>query len=186
MQSDKVDIFIFGKLIRGDKTALEILYRKYYGLMLNYGMKLCQNKEIVQDCIQDVYIKIFNNKNVRCDNLPSPRSYLLVALRNTLYDVLSKKLKMDSIEEMDFSVYEEDDRLADFFEGDDEQLAKVSAILQYIYGLGAKNKMALYLKFIKGFSHKEIASVLGMKEQSSMNLISRTIIAIREKIDEQK
>ena len=182
MYSDEEDIFLFKKLANGDKTALEILYRKYYGLMMNYGLKICSDKDIVKDCIQDVFVRIFGNVRISNGKRLLPRAYLLASLRNALFDSLSRNSRIDSIDMLDFSVSIDEGRLAELLKNDDEQLSKSIALVKYISALSTRSKMALYLKFICGFSHKEIALALGIKEQSSMNLISRILAALKEKI----
>ena len=150
--------------------------------MMNYGLKICSDKDIVKDCIQDVFVRIFGNVRISNGKRLLPRAYLLASLRNALFDSLSRNSRIDSIDMLDFSVSIDEGRLAELLKNDDEQLSKSIALVKYISALSTRSKMALYLKFICGFSHKEIALALGIKEQSSMNLISRILAALKEKI----
>ena len=45
--------------------------------------------------------------------------------------------------------------------------------------LSGNQRMAIYLKYAKGLSHKEVAAIFDINEQSSMNMISRAIAKIR-------
>lgn len=49
--SEMDDIVLWGLLIKGDQKALEILYQRYYSLLLNYGLRCSTDKELVKDCI---------------------------------------------------------------------------------------------------------------------------------------
>lgn len=43
-------------------------------------------------------------------------------------------------------------------------------------------RMAIYLRYIKGLSYKEMAEVLDINPQSSMNLVSRALTKLRSKL----
>lgn len=45
-------------LLKRDIEVLEILYRRHYDLLLNYGLKIYPDKELVKDCIQDLFRQI--------------------------------------------------------------------------------------------------------------------------------
>lgn len=67
--SEMDDIALWGLLIKGDQKALEILYQRYYSLLLNYGLRCSTDKELVKDCIQDLFISLYQNTHINVTNI---------------------------------------------------------------------------------------------------------------------
>ena len=59
---------------------LELSYKKYYNLLYNYGLKLTNDSELVQDFIQEIFTKLCKRENI--DNISNIKIYLLRAMRN--------------------------------------------------------------------------------------------------------
>lgn len=158
-QSDEI---LWSLYLKGDKEALEQIYRRYYPLLLNYGCRLSANQDLVQDCIQNLFIKLMS-KSRNLSDTPSVKGYLLKAFRNNLLDSLEKEEKhndfifIDEIPEVYHTTTEEESALK-------EDISNLSLAYQE---LSAKQKEILYLFYIKGISHKEIADILNINYQSS-------------------
>lgn len=45
------DRALWSELRSGSLIALEVIYRRYYSLLLNYGMKCTPDDDMVRDCI---------------------------------------------------------------------------------------------------------------------------------------
>ena len=96
---------------RGSRDALSFLFNEYYVHLYNYGMKLLhRDDEMIQDCIQDVFLSIWINKE-RIAEVKSIKSYLFSALRFTVYDELEKSktrlIRENKYhEEMDYELYD--------------------------------------------------------------------------------
>ena len=86
------DEILWSLYLKGDKEALEQIYRRYYPLLLNYGCRLSANQDLVQDCIQNLFIKLMS-KSRNLSDTPSVKGYLLKAFRNNLLDSLEKEEK---------------------------------------------------------------------------------------------
>lgn len=166
----------------GDRKALEHIYRKHYKDLFNYGMKIFFTKEVVEDSIHELFIKIYTRKY----HLPSIniRSYLLGSLKNIIIDRLERdnKIVYDDIEKIpfDFSFDEEAIWLAKH--KTDEELAAFKKIKSTLNLLSYKQKHILYLRFILELNYNEIGSILDVTPQSAMNLLSRTLSKMRKSI----
>ena len=57
------------KVFHGKKIKLlyilELSYKKYYNLLYNYGLKLTNDSELVQDFIQEIFTKLCKRENNR-------------------------------------------------------------------------------------------------------------------------
>lgn len=171
------DMTLWSSLIEGNLRALEILYKRHYALLLNYGLKFCQDIELAKDCIQDVFVKLHKSKEL--SQAVSPRAYLLRALRNTLYDNLLLSKETTSLDEFAFHISESHDLFEQLFLKNDEDMQLSKQLLKALSSLPSNQKTILYLRFVKELSHKEIAEIMNINVQSSMNLVSRALIKLR-------
>ena len=171
------DMTLWSSLIEGNLRALEILYKRHYALLLNYGLKFCQDIELTKDCIQDVFVKLHKSKEL--SQAVSPRAYLLRSLRNTLYDNLLLSKETTSLDEFAFHISESHDLFEQLFLKNDEDMQLSKQLLKALSSLPSNQKTILYLRFVKELSHKEIAEIMNINVQSSMNLVSRALIKLR-------
>lgn len=167
------DHALWDYLSTGDGIALEVLYRRYFSSLYNYGRSLCCNEDLVKDSIQDLFMKIYNSKKS-----PSPRfikAYLFKILRNRIYDKMHSAIVDLPIEEVDFELIIVDAELENLFARSDEDLLLGKRLRNAFALLPSNQKNALYLRFIKDFSWTEISKVLNITPHSAMNLIARAI-----------
>lgn len=171
------DIELWKLVLKGDSSALSMLYCRYYELMLNFGLRYTPDVDLVKDCIQDVFVKICSSR--RLSDLTYVRSYLLASMRNILIDRLSALHMEENIDDYAFCLDIDDAALERIFMHDDEKL-RLSRRLLSAYGmLPKKQREVLYLRYVKGLSHKEVAAVLEINPQSSMNQIHRALDRLR-------
>ena len=160
------------KVFHGKKDKLlyilELSYKKYYNLLYNYGLKLTNDSELVQDFIQEIFTKLCNIK-----------IYLLRAMRNIIYDYYAAQKDIVSIDDMEFLIPDDAEVFKTFFSKNDEELQKYQTLLQTINSLPNQQKQILYLFYIKGLTHKEISEVLDINPQSSMNSLAKSIRKLR-------
>ena len=85
--------------LSSDKNAFAYLFEKYADAMYAYGRKMTPDAELVKDAIQDVFVKLYNNRqNLR--ETVSVKGYLFIALKRTLLN-LSQAHSILCLEEMD-------------------------------------------------------------------------------------
>jgi len=80
----KEDIQLWKGILRGDQQALSQLFRKYYTALLNYGLRLIQEDELVKDSIQELFYTIWETRD-RLSDVVYVRSYLYSSMRRTVY-----------------------------------------------------------------------------------------------------
>ena len=77
----------------GNMAAFSQLYDLHINILFNYGLKLTIDKELLKDCIHDIFVKLYTKKEElgTIDNL---KSYLFISLKNKLCDELRKRMYM--------------------------------------------------------------------------------------------
>lgn len=163
----------------GDMSAVEALYRRHYALMLNYGMKYCDDRELIEDCIQDLFVRLCSRPEAFA-GVTYVRAYLLMALRNLIFDRLSGASGQVSLDDIPFTTLDLDRFIQFEAEGcTDEETRIRRKLVRILRHLSGRQRMVLYLHYYHGMSHKELAVMMKMEPQSSMNLLSRALAKIR-------
>lgn len=174
------DTALWNLMLKGNMKPLEALYRRHYELLLNFGLKYTPDEEFVRDCIQDLFVKICSSSRLSATDYV--RSYLLTSLKNLIFDKLSSLKLTEDINELSFDLKVEDASLEVLFKDNDEDLRVSKKMLEAYKSLPDNQRMAIYLRYIKGLSYKEVAAVLEINPQSSMNLVSRALTNLRSKM----
>ncbi len=76
----------------GSKEAFFRIYINYVNVLYNYGRKIIHDKDLVEDCIQDLFIEIWESREKLSDT-NSIKYYLLKAMRIKIFKELNKKNK---------------------------------------------------------------------------------------------
>lgn len=83
------DSLLWKRFLEGDSSAYSQIYNQTVQELFRYGLLYTSDRELVKDCIHDVFVKIYTNraKLTPTDNIIA---YLMVALKNTLFNALKK------------------------------------------------------------------------------------------------
>lgn len=173
------DLMLWDLLIQGDRNALEVLYKKYYSILLNYGLKYTQDKELIKDSIHDLFVNLYQNKKINIQNI-SVQAYLMKSLKNNLlYKLIGEKRTGESLDELSFEIPTDEDLFEQIFPQNDHYHTLAKNLLKAIQELSPNQRSILYLRYVKELSHKEIAEILDINEQSSMNSTHRALHKLR-------
>lgn len=174
------DVALWDLVLKGDMKAMSVLYKRHYDLLFNFGLKYVQDEDFVKDCIQDVFVKLCTSKHL--SHTDYVRSYFLTSLKHTMSDKLSALKPLEELNEHSFNLSIEDTALSVLFKDSDEELGLSQRLVSAYKSLQENQRMAIYLRYIKGLSYKEIAVILDINPQSSMNLVSRALANLRSKM----
>lgn len=172
-----VTLEIWKKFQEGDQKAFSFLYKLYSQWMFSYGTYFTSDREIVKDCIHEVFVKVYTKrKHLTPDNI---KFYMIKALRNELYNIFRDNRETYTIEdkELTFSpVYSVEDIYIE-----NERQASISLkVVEMLATLTPHQKEVIYYRFIEGLSIKEISELMNMNYQSVQNLIQRSITKLRK------
>lgn len=174
--------FLWQSFLNGDDKSFSIIYQCYIDRLLSYGYKLHSDKEIVHDCIQEIFIDLFLKRKKTGINIQNLKAYLFVALRNNIIKKVTKRRKfelLDVKDNMTFDIeYSSQDRLIDQ-EISDELNQKLNAAIN---ALPPKQKEIIYLKFEEELNYNEISEILNISVESARKLLYRALLSLRKKI----
>ncbi len=179
----KYDKQLWQAFKQGDRGAYEQIYRQNIRLLYEYAYRFVVDKQFINDCLQDMFVDIWE-KRERLSDTDNIKFYLIKALRNRLLRSLENSRKLtnaeDSFENLPF-------QLVASFETvlieEQQQEALLRQLQNALNQLSERQKEAIYLRFYQNMSYEEIASLLGMEQQSVYNLIFRALESLRKKMN---
>lgn len=171
------DQIIWENFLCGDDEAYTYIYREYSQALYAYGMHFTSDKGLVEDCIQDVFIKIFQNRR-HLQSTDNIKLYLFIALKNKLFNIFRKDIKysqIDSLEPVFATEYTIEDEI---IENEREQFLN-EKMIRMLEVLSPRQKEIIYYRFVEGLSYEEICQIMDMNYQSTQNLIQRSLKKLR-------
>ncbi len=87
------DVQLYKKLRRGEKEALEQMYDKYSKLLFSFSFKMTEEKQLAEEIVQEVFIKVWTQKSSYDETKGKFSSWLLTMTRNTVIDHHRKKAR---------------------------------------------------------------------------------------------
>ncbi len=172
------DVILWKQLKDGNKSALERIYSTHISGLLKYGRKFSRNDQVIEDCIQDLFIELWKNR-AGLSMTDSIQRYLLVALRRKIIRQLDRSKKWVSDTEpteLDFKVEIAVDEELIAAELSAERAAQVKAAM---HNLSKRQKEVIYLKYASGLDYEDIGEIMGLNYQSVRNLVSGALKKLR-------
>ena len=172
------DLLLWKQLKEGNKSALERIYSTYISSLLKYGRKFSRNDQVIEDCIQDLFIELWKNRE-GLSMTDSIQRYLLVALRRKIIRQLDRSKKWVSDNEpteLDFDVEIAVDQQLIAAELSEERAAQVKAAMK---SLSKRQKEVIYLKYVSGMDYEDIGEIMDLNYQSVRNLVSGALKKLR-------
>ena len=156
----------------GNMAAFSQLYDLHINILFNYGLKLTIDKELLKDCIHDIFVKLYTKKEElgTIDNL---KSYLFISLKNKLCDELRKRMYMSDTAIEDVNAVAPTDVEDDYME---EEFSLVKRLLDQ---LSPRQREALTLYYIEEKKYEDICEIMNMNYQSVRNLMHRGLTKLR-------
>lgn len=160
-----------------DSHALETLYNMYYPKMLGLCIKITkEDEDTAKDLVHDAFVLAFSSLH----NLNTPQRFgewLSTITRNVALKYIERKSKISFV-----SITDEDETVAATGVSSDSTV-DLQDILNLIDELPNGYGKVLRLYTIDGFSHKEIAEILGIEPHSSSSQLARAKAMLRKIMD---
>ncbi|MBQ7700526.1 MAG: sigma-70 family RNA polymerase sigma factor [Clostridia bacterium] len=167
------------ELPKNDRQKLEDLYVKYGKKIYSASFSVLKNQSDAEDAVQNSFLKISKKlRELDGRDEPAIRGYCLTVAANESYDILRRKKEYLSEEE-----------IPDMSDKTDLTV-KVAQGAEYEFAVAAMRRMdgryraPLYLRYVMGFSLKEVALQLGRNEATVRSQISRGLALLKKELTE--
>jgi RNA polymerase sigma-70 factor (ECF subfamily) len=153
-----------------DANAFGQLYRLMSPLLLGISMRILRRRELAEEVLQDVFVKVWNNAGRFDPSTTHPVAWMAAIVRNRSFDVVASAdvARVDSFDALD-----EDggsgliERIlgSEAVQGESADAAidrkrSESWLRQCLEGLGNFERQSLVLAYYHGLSHSELADHL--------------------------
>ncbi len=179
-QEGQKDRQLWAALQKGKEEALSDLFLAYADSLYNYGYMLCRNKELVEDCLQDLFLELWK-KRKNLSDVQRIQPYLMIALRHRIQDACRKKKKTaplhvepHTLEKFGATSSIEEDWVALERESQQDKL-----ITQALAILPDRMRQAVYLRYFGGFEYADIADIMDIRPQVAVNMVYRATKKLR-------
>lgn len=164
----------------GSKIAFLEIYQQNYAMLFSYGFSVTTDKELTKDCIQEMFLEIWNKRDLLNNDVHNVKSYLFTWLRRKISRTQSAFLKEKKFEtdadngEPNQKSYEE---LLVIFQDTEEKKENISRALSHL----TKNQIRIIkMKFFDNLTYIQIAAETNLTTRTVYNTIYMAIQHLRD------
>ncbi|WP_080058923.1 RNA polymerase sigma factor [Spirosoma aerolatum] len=178
MKAEQIDDALLWQRFRsGDSVAFDQLVQAYYPILFRYGIRFDPNEEYIKDCIQDVFVELWQRRQTVRET-EFVKFYLLKSLRRRIFRGKAKwgtnweSIQENYLFEVEFSI--ENQLITQEIAHDHAR--QLEALLNQ---LSKRQKEVIFLKFYQGLTHEQIAEVMVLNRQSVYNILHEALQKLR-------
>ncbi|HUH46510.1 MAG TPA: sigma-70 family RNA polymerase sigma factor [Arenibacter sp.] len=173
------DFELWQQFKEGNEAAFAHIYSANAQRLYSYGLKLVNDKDLIKDCIQDLFVEIWDTKH-KLSSVRSIKAYLYKSIRRKLiYQASHKRKKFDQfykLETIQETVPSIEIRLIEKQRFDDDRKRVKKALDK----LNKKQREIIHLKYYGGMGYDEISEIMGLDKKATYNLMAHTIKLLRQ------
>lgn len=157
------------------RKIIEKLYEEHSDELFRYFLFRLKDRERSKDLLQDVFIRMWNSYLSKDVDIEKPRALLFKIAHNLLvnsYERDKKDLSLDYLHEEGIEFKDENQ--------DTSKIAFKSELMKNIDGLPEGDSEIIYLRYLDGFSVKEISEMLTLSENVVSVRIHRALKKLQE------
>ena len=160
-------------------TNFSQLYYKHIDQLFAFGSRFTSDREMLKDCIQDVFVKLFTRRE-SLGPIDNVDSYLFISLRNRIHDEFRRNGKITGDEVNDANMQ----AVAEYEEYNHEQMEQqqelTNNVEKFFEKLSPRQRQIINLYYIEQRKYEDICRIMGINYQSVRNLMHRSISRLRE------
>ncbi|PSL33690.1 RNA polymerase sigma factor [Dyadobacter jiangsuensis] len=178
-QEREISDELWSQFKAGNPDALGQLADIHYRSLLNYGTKFSRDLEFIRDCIQDVYLQLWERKLFLAeDTVVKP--YLFKSLRNKIFKESIRLKRLGESSELLFEPEDSSGTIESSLIEDELQNRELYRLNRIISGLSKRQREVVYLRYYQGLGNDEIAEIMDIGKPGVANLLSKTLREMRE------
>ncbi|MEL7530149.1 MAG: RNA polymerase sigma-70 factor [Bacteroidota bacterium] len=177
MSVDQKEQQWLSRISKGDRSALEELFREYYTPLVRFAYTKLQDSELAEDVVQEVFVKLWNiRENVKINT--SLKSYLYTATKNLSLNEIAKVKRHAELNE----VYVQKQEQAAEPMSEDERSVWDERIQEAISGLPPRCQEVFRLSRFEGMTYQEIADHLKISPKTVENQMGKGLSLLRKSL----
>ena len=180
----KSDDQIIRGCMEGKRKAYSMLFETYAPVMLGVCMRYCKNRIDAEDVMQDGFIKVFGQIH-KFRHEGSFEGWIKRIMINAAIDNYQSNLKHAFHEDVNEMAHSSELAESPYADDDlpDEMNIPYIKLMEMIQELPDGYRVVFNLFAIENFNHKEIATLLGISENTSKTQLLKARKALKRKIE---
>lgn len=139
-------------------------YQQYKVGLFRFALSILKDSHLAEDALQEAFVRLLRQN--RLPDSEKVQAWLYRVIRNICYDLLRQR-----------------NRETAEISGSTVPLQENWEFIELIAPLPQKDQEILALRFIGGFTHKEIAGIMKMTTHSTKKRYERAIQALRKEME---
>lgn len=178
MDNKRNEIELWNAFRKGNRQALECLYRSHYTALYHYGHRITSDTELVRDSIQTLFIDLWRRREYlgKTDQL---RPYLYQGIRRLLVKQLKSQRKIYAQDALLTTTQSSQEENPMSSEENNYQKEKLQEMLQT---LSRKQREVVYLRFYENLDNQAIAKRMDITVNTVYNLASLALTNLRGRL----
>lgn len=170
------EVSLVNECVKGNPIAQKKLFEKFAPKMLFVCKRYCKEQEDAEDVLQESFIKIFSSIN-KYKQEGSFEGWMRRIVVNSCLDFLRKQKQMGDVSSLEDVSYKiEDESFAN-------KTLEVEDLMNMIETMPKGYQLVFNLFAIEGYSHKEIAELLAISEETSKSQYFRARAFLKNLIE---
>lgn len=176
--NDELDL-VWAQFRAGEEQAYLNLYRRHYLGLINYGLKLCGDRSLANECITKMLIQLWDGRD-KLPEVQNVRSYLITCLKRTIFKHYKSESTRKSKESFALSLTADYQlSYADYFDQIQSNHVLKSKLVKAMEVLTERQKELLKLKFFDDLDYDEIALQCNITKRTAYNIVHDAIHVLR-------
>jgi len=169
---------LWSEVCMGNQYSYSLIHQKLYPSLYAYGNRMLNDCELADDVIQEMFIKLWLRRE-SIGPIGNVKAYFFAVARSTCLDSIksrgSVEVKKTKIEFLDLEISTEE-KITQW-----ETTLKQKKVIEFALNqLPARQQEIMRLRFFEDMNCSEIAAATGIKYQSVVNHMYRSIQTLRE------
>ncbi|RRB07254.1 RNA polymerase sigma factor [Larkinella rosea] len=166
----------------GSDQAYALIYQRHFLHLYDYGMRVTSDEDSVKDCIQDLFLHIWKNRQNLAD-VNSIKYYLMQSVKRRLISQHSRSTKLSfTLQDSDFPSPETAVLTEQELINQQTLLEQNETVIRALEKLTVRQKEAIILKFYNNRQNDEIARAMSISQESVYNIIYQALGRLKNTI----
>jgi RNA polymerase sigma-70 factor, ECF subfamily len=168
------------RLINGDQTAFELLFRFYYPGLVTFASQIVLDSDEAEEIVQEFFVKLWTGRREikKSDTL---KSYFFTSVKNRALNVLKKEKISEKVREELRDMIETDLLYQPDLFVESELQVRIKTAFEK---LPPRTNEVFSLSRFKGLSNDQIAEHLNISKRTVETQISNALKILREELKE--
>lgn len=185
MMSAALDLFnkpdpeVWNLYRAGSQDAYNTLMERYTKPLIAYGYRICQDKDLAKDCVQEVFLDLWRKRD-RMNAVQAVKAYLFKCVRLRIINdttLWKPNEQIDANQHQFIIEFNIETKLIE-----DASLLELSLKIKTVLNsLPPRQQEVMYLRFFENLDLNQISETMNVSKQSVNNLLQKAYHSFRSK-----